>query len=99
MCFSRSSATKEFYTMNGAVLELVNSFSDLGIIFNCKLDFRNHITPTVSKGACILGFIKRWAKDFSDSYVTNQFFIFFNTSTSLFLLPTSVYLSRSLITV
>ena len=30
--------------MNGAVLELVNSFIELGIIFDCKLDFRNHIT-------------------------------------------------------
>ena len=55
-------------------LELVNSFKDLRIIFNCKLDFRNHITSTVSKATCILGFIKRWAKEFSDPYVTKQLF-------------------------
>ena len=62
------------YTMNGAVLELVNSFNDLRIIFDCKLDFRNHITSIVSKTTCILGFIKQWAKEFSDPYVTKQLF-------------------------
>ena len=41
---------------------------------NCILDFRNHITSTVSKAKCIPGFIKRWAKEFSDTYVTKQLF-------------------------
>ena len=48
MCFTRSSPTNGFYKMNGDVLELVNSFNDLGIIFDRKLVFRNHITSTVS---------------------------------------------------
>ena len=60
--------------MNGAVLELVNSFNDLEIIFDCKLDFRNHITTTVNKATCILGLIKQWAKEFSDPYVIKQLF-------------------------
>ena len=71
MCFTRLS---DFYTMNGAVLEPVNFFNYLGIIFSCKLDFRNHITQTVSKATCILRFIKRWAKELSDPYVTKQLF-------------------------
>ena len=61
MCLTTSPPTNGFYTINGAVLELVNFFNDLGIIFHCKLDFRNHITSTVCKATCILGFIKRWA--------------------------------------
>ena len=43
MCFTRSSPIDGFYTINSAVLELVNSFNDLGIIFDCKLDFRNQL--------------------------------------------------------
>ena len=74
MCFTTSSPTNEFYTMIGAVLELVNAFNDLQIIFDCRLDFRNHITPTVNEATCIQGFIKRWAKEFSDPYVTKQLF-------------------------
>ena len=51
------------------VLELINTFNDLGIIFDCKLDFR-----TVSKATCILAFIKRLAKEFSHPCVTEQLF-------------------------
>ena len=67
MCSTRSFPTNEFHAMNDAVLELVNSFNDLEIIFDC---FRNDMTSTVSKAKCILGFIKRWAKEFYDRYVT-----------------------------
>ena len=74
MCFTRSSPTNSFYTMNITALQLVNSFNDLGLIFNCKLNFRNHITLIVNKTTCILRFIKRWAKKFSNSYVTKPLF-------------------------
>ena len=65
MCFSRLSSTSGFYITNGAVLQLVNSFNNLGIVFDCKLGFRNHITSTV---------IKRWTKEFFDPYVIKQLF-------------------------
>ena len=58
MCSTRSSPTNGFYTMNSAVLELVKSFNDLRIIFDCKLDYRNH----------------NRAKEFSDPYVAKQLF-------------------------
>ena len=48
MCFTRLSATNGFYTMKGAVLELVNCFNDLGIFFNCKLDFKLHVSQDLS---------------------------------------------------
>ena len=53
MFLTRSSPTNCFYTMNGAVFELVNPFNYLGVMFDCKLDFRNHITSTLSKGSVI----------------------------------------------
>ena len=74
MCFTRLYPTNGFYTMNGAIVDLVNSFNELGTIFNYKLDFRNHIISTASKVKCILDFIKRWAKEFSDPYVIKQLF-------------------------
>ena len=49
MGFNRSSPINGFYIINVAVLEQVNSFIDLGIIFDCKVDFRYHITSSVSK--------------------------------------------------
>ena len=67
MCFKRSFPT------NGTI-ELGNSFDDLGIIFVCKLGFKNHITSTVSKATCTLGFMKRWVKGFSDPYGTEPLF-------------------------
>ena len=69
---SRTHPTNGFYIMNGVVLEVVNSFTDLEIIFNYKLDFNNYITSTGSKATCILEFIERCAKEFSDSYISNN---------------------------
>ena len=59
ICFTGSSPNNGFYTMNVTALQLVNSFNSLGIIFNCKFSFRNHITLIVNKATCILRFIKR----------------------------------------
>ena len=56
---TRFSSTNGFYTMNGAVLEPVNSFKVLKTIFECKFDFKIHITSNVSKTTYILEFIER----------------------------------------
>lgn len=74
MIFSRTSPNNGLYTMNASILELVDSINDLGVNFDRKLDFRNHITLTVNKATGVLGFIKRWSKEFSDPYVTKQLF-------------------------
>ena len=74
MCFTLTSPTNGFYIMNDAVFELVNSFNDFGTNFDWKLDFRDHITSIVSRAKCVLGVIKWWAKELSNSYVTKQLF-------------------------
>lgn len=74
MIFTRLSPINGRYIMNNAVLDLVDSFNDLGVLLDRKLDFKSHITLTVNKANGVLGFIKRWAKEFSDPYTTKQLF-------------------------
>ena len=74
MCFSRSSTLTRQYNINGTVLSTVDSFVDLGILMDPKLNFNNHVISMVNKAHGVLGFIKRWAKEFSDPYITKQLF-------------------------
>ena len=62
------------YTIDGTPLDSVTSFNDLGVQFDPKLRFHLHIDRIVNKGFCVLGFIKRWAKEFNDPYVTKLLF-------------------------
>jgi hypothetical protein len=62
------------YSISGSNLESVTSFNDLGIQFDLKLRFNLHVDRIVNKGFCVLGFIKRWAKEFNDPYVTKLLF-------------------------
>lgn len=74
MVFTRSIPIDGRYIMNDLHLEMVTTFNDLGVILDKKLDFRNHVSKTTNKAFGVLGFIKRWAKDFSDPYTTKQLF-------------------------
>ena len=74
MCFSRNSFSIRHYYINGSVLSTVDSFVDLGILMDPKLNFNNHVISMVNKAYGVLGFIKRWAKEFSDPYITKQLF-------------------------
>ena len=62
------------YTIDGTPLDSVTSFNDLGVQFDPKLRFHLHIDRIVNKAFCVLGFIKRWAKEFNDPYVTKLLF-------------------------
>ena len=57
----------------GHQLEIVDSFIVLGILVDTKLNFNDHITLTVNKTRSTIGFIKRWARKFSDSFITNSY--------------------------
>ena len=59
------------YRPIGPRLEFVNSFVDLGILMDPKLHFINHINATISKARSLLGFVKRWCKEFNDPFTTN----------------------------
>lgn len=56
------------YKCNGTSIERVKNFKDLGVIFNTKLEFDDHISYIQSKASSMLGFIKRQASDFRDPY-------------------------------
>ncbi|GBM72769.1 putative RNA-directed DNA polymerase from transposon BS [Araneus ventricosus] len=53
------------YKINNLVLSHSNTVSDLGIIFDTKLDFSQHIDTMVSKSYRRLGILKRRTSDFS----------------------------------
>jgi hypothetical protein len=54
------------YVLNGKILELVCSMTDLGVILDSKLSFREHIDSVVNKGSALFGFIKRLSREFRD---------------------------------
>lgn len=72
--FSRNTHISVDYFLGDYQLELVDSFLDLGILLDQKLTFVSHITMTVNKARGVLSFIKRWAKEFSDPYITKRLY-------------------------
>lgn len=53
------------YSLNGQYLEYVSSIKDLGVVFDEKLTFAEHINSTSIKGSKMLGFIIRNCRYFS----------------------------------
>ena len=74
MTFYRGSLMTYSYTIGNNALQRLESFKDLGVIMDPKLRFNLHINFTINKANGVLGFIKRWAKDFNDPYVTVSLF-------------------------
>lgn len=75
MRFTRNCNNVVIYSLGEHQLELVDTFFDLGILLDPKLNFVPHITLTVNKARGVLAFIKRWAKEFSDPYITKQLYV------------------------
>lgn len=63
------------YSVGSYILEGVNSFVDLGVVLDQRLRFHLHIDSIINKALSILGFIKRWSKEFDDPYITKILFI------------------------
>lgn len=74
MTFFRSLKLDTSYNFNGATLEKVTSIIDLGILLDHQLKFCDHISMMVNKANGVLGFIKRWSKEFTDPYITKQLY-------------------------
>lgn len=66
----------EYYTIQGKKLEKVKCIKDLGILFDTKLKFEEHIKHITSKANRMLGFITRITKKFSN---INCFHILYNS--------------------
>jgi len=55
------------YTLNLVPLIRLDEVNDHGILLDHKLKFDKHSALSISKATQVLGFIKRWAKEFDDS--------------------------------
>ncbi|XP_046737971.1 uncharacterized protein LOC124406579 [Diprion similis] len=66
MSFVRSRTNKlSFgYTIQGTLLEKVDTIKDLGIVYQSNFEFEVHLRAATSKAFKLLGFIKRSTKEF-----------------------------------
>jgi len=70
MSFSWRKISNHCYQLNGTELETVSEFRDLGVLVDNKLRFNLHISEIVNKSKSLLGFMKRWSREFKDPYIT-----------------------------
>jgi hypothetical protein len=49
--------------------------TDLGVILDSKLSFREHIDSVVNKGSAMFGFIERLSWEYRDPYTLKVFYI------------------------
>lgn len=66
MSFCRISSVQYNYSVNGKALSRSNTITDLGVIFNSKFTFHEHIYSITSRALKTLGFVKR-----NSAYFTN----------------------------
>ena len=74
MSFSRKPIIAHRYFLGQNLLIRTDSFNDLGILLDAKLSFNSHIEVMINKARSMLGFIKRWSKEFKDPYVTKRLY-------------------------
>ena len=68
--FSRSKTNiMGSYFINDIQLEIVDQMRDLGVIFDNKMTFKQHIYLTVNKGYLTLGFVRRQCRQFRNPQV------------------------------
>lgn len=72
--FGKSSLPVYDYNINGICLERVNHVRDLGIIFDSKLTFKNHIETICIKANKKLYFIKRFSYKFKNLRTFRQIY-------------------------
>ena len=73
--FSRKKSVISFdYSINNTGIDNLNSITDPRVIFDAVLTFNNHIHFICQKASSMLGFIKRWAKEFNNTLTTVSLF-------------------------
>lgn len=63
-----------FYTIFGTVIQQVSEITDLGVILDEKMTFKNQIDHVVSRGKSTLAWIKRFAYHFDDLWVIKKLY-------------------------
>ena len=75
MIFFGHSIIDTFHCIENAVLDNVKTILDLCVLLDHRFKFRKNISMIVNKAFGILGYMKRWSKEFVDPYPTKIFFI------------------------
>ena len=75
MSFARKPIYSHNYFLGQQPLNRVEWFNDLGILLDVKLSFNQHIEVMISKAKSMLGFVKRWSKEFADPYITKRLYV------------------------
>ncbi|XP_075167479.1 uncharacterized protein LOC142239572 [Haematobia irritans] len=70
MSFYRVKRIDTSYFLYSRELDRVETFLDLGILLDNRLNFKQHLTMMINKAYSSLGFMKRWCKEFDDHCVT-----------------------------
>ena len=70
------SCSRDYY-INNDIVGRVTSVRDLGVICDIELNFRDHIDGIINRANSMLGFVKRWSKEFQDPYVTKALYTTF----------------------
>jgi hypothetical protein len=65
------------YVIGDSDLECIDVINDLGVLFDSRMTFVNHIESIVSKSARMLGFIKRISREFNDPYSYKTLYVDF----------------------
>ena len=72
--FVRNKPIAANYFLGDYQVDMVDTFLDLGILFDSKLNFNSHITSIINKARGTLGYIKRWSKEFNDPYIAKTLY-------------------------
>ena len=56
------------YEINGSLVQRKESIKDLGVIYDSKITFNDHVDSICSKARKMLGFVMRVGKNFRDPY-------------------------------
>lgn len=73
--FSRKKTPVMFdYVIDGCSLAKLDKVRDLGVIFNSAFTFDDHIENIVNKANSVLGFVRRWCKEFKDPHITKTLY-------------------------
>lgn len=62
------------YKSNSTLLNRVDSIQDLGVVFDSKLKFNEHVSHSTAKAFAVLGFIKRSTTFFTDIYALKSLY-------------------------
>lgn len=73
--FHRSKTAVIFdYMINNCKLTRPNELKDLGVWYDSKLSFINHIDRSIARAVAMLGFVMRCAREFKDPYTIKSLY-------------------------